>query len=395
MERFAPPAEEPTALPPPDPAITRSKKRAADNSVQSDSPSPKVSKKSSKAKPATSSHSTFDRIDDEPIELALGQTPWNARRQSAQATPRHPSTCFADQTHPAAWHPAPGPATSAEPKGKQTTARRQNDAWAAWSTAHDSFNPQNASQGRFPDAPLQRFPTSASEMRYDDALDSQVRQILATTAHNLGKGNSQPYDFPYKYILRGPEKIKATINSVTIPEHLWGIFRIMHDPKSEPDIKPCLMVHIEQIVEDAREYEWEAGVRRWSEEVFSRISEGRLASGWHSYDEIQRMRMVIAQSKPITTRQQNQSSVKDSYTRRYPHQNQPNQPQQDILKGGPPCPEYNSSTGCTLNSGHIKNGKRLIHICSFCLHQTSASNTHPEAYCRNKLRLTGSNNHFQ
>lgn len=185
--------------------------------------------------------------------------------------------------------------------------------------------------------------------------------------------------------------MKATINSVTLPEHLWGIFRIIHDPKTDSDIKPCLMVHIEQIIEDAREFEWETGVRRWSEEVFSRITEGRLLNGWLSYDEIQRMRMVIAQSKPIVSRPQAQFS-RNNYNR--PQSNQL-QSSQDILKGGPPCPDYNSATGCTLNSGHIKQGKRLVHVCSFCLHHTSATNTHPEIYCRNKVRLTGSNNHFQ
>lgn len=229
-------------------------------------------------------------------------------------------------------------------------------------------------------------------VRYDDSIDSQVKHILATTAHTLGKGNSPPFDFPYKYILRGPEKVKVAINSVTLPEHLWGIFRMIHDPKLSPDIMPALMAHIEHIVEDSREFEWETGVRRWSEEVFSRISEGRLPNGWLSQDEIQRMRMIIAQSKPITTKPLPYTYPKENFGKR---QAQQNQSQHDILRGGPPCPDYNSATGCTLNLGHIKNGKRLVHVCSFCLHNTSAANTHPEAYCRNKARITGSNNHFQ
>lgn len=140
------------------------------------------------------------------------------------------------------------------------------------------------------------LPLSAHNISYNDSVDSQVKQILATTVPNLGKGNAQLYDFPYKYILRGPEKIRACINPETLPEHLWGIFRMIHDPKTNSDIKPCLILHIEQIVEDARDYEWETGVRRWSEEVFSRIVEGRLVNGWHSTDEIQRMRMILAQS---------------------------------------------------------------------------------------------------
>lgn len=260
-----------------------------------------------------------------------------------------------------------------------------SDTWAAWNTAHNTYT--------LAIRPQRHLPTSTRDVTFDENINSQVQQILATTAHNLGKGNSQPYDFPYKYVLRGPEKVKASINSVMLSEHLWGIFRIMHDPKTDPDIKPCLILHIEQIVEDAREFEWEAGVRRWSEEVFSRITEGRLVNGWHSYDEIQRMRLILAQSKPIPSRPQQQAYSRDAYNNKRSSSQANNQ--HDILKGGPPYPDYNSSTGCTLTSGHIKNGKRLVHVCSFCLHHTSASNPHPEAYWRNKIRLTGANNHFQ
>lgn len=334
MDCSAPAPVEADTVTTPEPAVTRSKKRSDDQTQQQGPPSPKVSKSAKKTNPRTSFHYTIN-VNDDSVEVDLNQTPWNVQRQSAQARPRHPSTCFAEQNQATTWFPAQDPATSADTRSKQTSARRNNDAWAAWTTAHESFNVPSRPQGRVlpPTSPPLRFPTSTNDVRFDETLDLQVKQILATTAHNLGKGNSQPYDFPYKYILRGPEKIKATINSVTLPEHLWGIFRIIHDPKSNPDIKPCLMVHIEQIVEDAREFEWEAGVRGWSEEVFSRISEGRLVNGWHSYDEIQRMRMIIAQSKPITTRPQAQSYTRENFGRKQQFQNQP---QFDILRGGPP-----------------------------------------------------------
>lgn len=180
--------------------------------------------------------------------------------------------------------------------------------WAAWSTAYEHLATAPSASSA-----ASSLPFSVHNISYNEAVDSQVKQILATTVHNLGKGNNQPYDFPYKYILRGPKKIKASINSVTLPEHLWGIFRMIHDPKTNPDTKPCLIVHVEQIVEDAREYEWETGVRRWSEEVFSRISEGRLVNGWHSTDEIQGIRMIMAQSKPLAARTHQQTQQRDNF----------------------------------------------------------------------------------
>lgn len=305
MERMAGPADQQSS-----PSHTdTNNKRTADHLQHDESLARKVSKSTNNDNFRTLSHSTLPTNEAVPV-VDLAGTPGDTLRQSTQATPSHPSECFAEQTRPTA-----GPRhvamstnnTGTRPAHSYHQRAANNDTWAAWSTAH-SLRPSTSG--------FNHLPTATHEVTYNDALDSQVKQILASTVHNLGKGNSQPFDFPFKYILRGPEKIKATINSVTLPEHLWGIFRIMHDPKTDTDVKPCLMIHIEQIVEDAREFDWELGVRRWSEEVFSRISEGRLANGWHAYDEIQRMRMVIAQSKPFVPKQQGQNFYKDNSNRR-------------------------------------------------------------------------------
>lgn len=69
--------------------------------------------------------------------------------------------------------------------------------------------------------------------------------------------------------------------------------------------------------------------------------------------------------------------------------------QQEVLKGGPPCPAFNPNKGCTLNSGHVINGKKMVHVCSFCLFNTSAANTHSESQYRNKIRFGTASGHFQ
>lgn len=76
-----------------------------------------------------------------------------------------------------------------------------SNTWAAWSTAYD--HPATA-ESIPPNPPLSTHDISNSE-----SVDSQVKQILATMVHNLGKGNAHPFDFPYKYILQGPEKIEG------------------------------------------------------------------------------------------------------------------------------------------------------------------------------------------
>lgn len=382
FERLAPTPTAPARvqLPPIEPVVTRSKKRAAEQDPQpASAPRPaKVSKQTPKETFQRVSHSTSD--DNSPsVEPQPTQTPGLVRRQSSLATPRHPANSFAERPAPEWVHDLPdsGPQPDVRSSSQANRGTGISNTWAAWTTAHN--NPAS-------------LPTSTHDLSCDDSVNSQVKQILATTVHNLCKGNNHPFDFPFKYILRGPEKIKATINSVTLPEHLWGIFRMIHDPKTNPDTKPCLMLHVEQLVEDAREYEWETGVRRWSEEVFSRIAEGRLSSGWHSTDEIQRMRMILGQSKPLSARSLNYMAQRD-YGRKPPAHTQ-SQPQNEIMKGGPPCPDFNAPGGCVLKSGHVKDGKRFVHICSFCLYNTSAANPHSEAHCRNKLRLTSGSHHF-
>lgn len=56
----------------------------------------------------------------------------------------------------------------------------------------------------------------------------------------------------------------------------------------------------------------------------------------------------------------------------------------DHLRGGPPCANYNSQKGCPLPSGHVHNGKKLMHICAFCLFDSATARPHPEFYCRNR-----------
>lgn len=265
-----------------------------------------------------------------------------------------------------------------------------NNPWAAWS----ALQPQASNRFGLDFPPA----STIGNPLYDDQVDSHVKQILASSVHNLAKGNVQAGIFPFKHVLRGPEKRQAQINSLTLSEHLWGIFRIIDDPKVDTSIKPELMRHMQQIVEDEQEFDWETGVRRWSEEVFSRVAQNRLPLGWHSRSEIQMLRLTISQT--ATPKILNNSGARDLPSMPAPRrQNFANQHaqhlQQEVLKGGPPCPGFNSAKGCHLNSGHMVNGKKMVHVCSFCLINTSAANAHSEAQCRNKIRLANSSSHFQ
>lgn len=74
--------------------------------------------------------------------------------------------------------------------------------------------------------------------------------------------------------------------------------------------------------------------------------------------------------------------------RRYPAVTHHN----DLLRGGPPCKDFNSAQGCTMQLGHSLHGKKQIHVCSYCLLNTAAAHPHSEANCRTKQRHASS--HF-
>lgn len=177
------------------------------------------------------------------------------------------------------------------------------------------------------------------------------------------------------------------MNSLSISDHCWAIFPIIKDESVPSDIKPYLVTHIDQILEDTRDYSWAGAVRPWSNEVFSRVAEGRFSNGWASSHEIQLLRISISQASTakITT-------ISDSKNPRQGQQQPYNN--NDQLRGGPPCMNFNSARGCSLQSGHFSNGQKLLHICAFCLINAAAARPHSEVYCRNRQRQSATS-HFQ
>lgn len=217
----------------------------------------------------------------------------------------------------------------------------------------------------------------------EDATTQHVRNILASTAHHLSSGNAKPGLYPHKFVFRGPEKRRIPLNNVSLAEHLWGLLCIVKDPKTDPRIKPSLLAHLEDVIEDACDFQWPA-VRRWSEETFSLIAENRLPNGWYSTTRIQLLRVSMSRI----------DNAKFNFDLDPQPQRKQQQPQahNDALKGGPPCQAFNSQAGCTLQSGHLVGGRRMLHICSYCLFQCSTGYQHSEAHCRNKAKF--SNAHF-
>lgn len=223
----------------------------------------------------------------------------------------------------------------------------------------------------------------------EDLTSQHVRNILASTAHQLTSGNAKPGIYPHKLVFRGPEKKRIPLNNVSLAEHLWGILCIVKDPKVDPRIKPCLLAHLEDVIEDACDFQWPA-VRRWSEETFSLIAENRIPNGWYAVNRIQLLRVSMSRIDnakltfdvdfPAQSKQQSHNPSAQSKQQSFNQQT-------DGLRGGPPCQAFNSQAGCNQQSGHMIGGRRMLHICSYCLMQCSTGYQHSEASCRNKLKF--------
>lgn len=238
------------------------------------------------------------------------------------------------------------------------------------------------------------FPTSVAAMSSDATLEAQVQQVLRNTATHLAKGNANSGFYPHKYVTRGLEMKHMGLNTLTILEHLAGIFCMIKDEAVPQADKPFLYAHVEEIIEDARVFDWNVAVRPWSEEIFSLVASGRLPGGWAAQNKIQLLRMST--SRASTARLNQGNSAQTTYQQPYPKPRQQMGQPTEPLKGGSPCINFNSHQGCLLQSGHYVNGHKVLHICAFCLWKTASANPHPECFCRNKLRFNNnnSNNHF-
>lgn len=241
-----------------------------------------------------------------------------------------------------------------------------NPTWEAWMSTNRPIASYQSAAAAAP------FNTKAA---YDAVIDAQVRQIMENTPHQL-KGNMPHGKFPFNYVTRGPEKKKLSFNTLTLAEHIYGIFCMIDDPGVDPAVKPHLIAHMREVAEDSCNFEWSTNVRRWSEEVFDLVAENRLPQGWNTTARIQNLHtgMSMAEGARLYTQ-------RDPATTR--RQFNPNH-QADNLRGGLPCRDYNSPTGCQLQSGHMLQGKRQIHVCSYCLPNTATAHPHSEAHCRTK-----------
>lgn len=322
-------------------------------------PPPKKGKKRQTKPSKQKVQSSEDEEEESDVEEIVEPAPKKPGRKKKQKSviPEQPSA-EVRQT----------PTVTSKPAAPATV----NTRWDAWIAAQDTM-PISAPT----------LPMSVNDLNMDD--EDQLQRILTTTANHLARGTQKTGFYVHKYVTRGREKRRTSLNMLSLPEYNWGLCMMIKDEQLPAAVCPYIIQHLEEINEDAIDYDWASAVRCWSEEVFTLVAENRLDGGWADTSRIQMLRITL--SKVITAKKQDKEQFGRPRLASIAHST-------EVFKGGPPCPQYNSQLGCPLQSGHSgPNGRRYVHVCSYCLSQTAAVNHHSEVMCRNKARQ-GYNNHF-
>lgn len=174
------------------------------------------------------------------------------------------------------------------------------------------------------------------------------------------------------------------------------MFRILDDNRVDPSVKPDILSHMREVAEDACEFDWNGHVRRWSEEVFDLVAGGRLVGGWAAHAKIQNLRTGMSRVDSARTAAPREVNTrKPASAAGSQHENYRPAQHSEVFRGGPPCPQFNGPQGCHLFSGHMLNGKKQIHVCSYCLANTAGAHPHSESQCRTKQRHASSHFYWQ
>ena len=157
-------------------------------------------------------------------------------------------------------------------------------------------------------------------------------------------------------------------------EYTWGFLQIIKAKDFSDDSIPYMNSHLENVLEDAMMYEW-SDVRKWSEEVCTRISKGTLR--WADTYIIDRLQTQLSHKNMLG---QNNSAGGATAGRSDTYE------MSDAVrqaKPGPPC-KYFQTGACTHPNDHIQKGYRQLHVCSYCLANKCLLQPHSMKECKTK-----------
>ena len=171
--------------------------------------------------------------------------------------------------------------------------------------------------------------------------------------------------------------------------------------KCPPDWCEPLLAHISELVIMAHDWEWDTCLS-WSEEMFLKMSDGRLKEGWADTEAIKDCQLDAKSRGRMLTA---------SYTRSYARPSTSSAPSaaagsavSSCVAGSfyhkdsdaRPCHVWNNRPGtddapsCGFKADHDTFPERRLHICAYCAYRLKKCNFHKELNCEKKKRETGS-----
>ena len=164
----------------------------------------------------------------------------------------------------------------------------------------------------------------------------------------------------------------------TREEYVLGLIRLETCPDFPASALEALTAHQADIAQDNCKLPWPI-VRRYSEEVFTRIADGRIPRGWQNEVAISNVRLETIAMSSIQTTEPAHTHSKHSKDPRNPYI-------KDTM--GTPCTVWNRDPDACDKAAkgetHGEPPQKYAHICGYCANVRQISAAHPEQRCYSK-----------
>ena len=217
-------------------------------------------------------------------------------------------------------------------------------------------------------------PTTLHDLEADPALTRRVAEALTAVTTPFSGLTGKHAQFPHHLVTRGPKKAKTNLGELSMAEYTWGFLQIVKTKDFSDEAIPFMNTHLERVLEDAMMYEW-SDVRKWSEEVCTRIAKNTLR--WSDTYIIDRLQTQLSHKNPLG-QAQSTGGATPGRTDAYEMSESVRQ-----AKPGPPCKFFQTGT-CTHTNGHVQKGYHQLHVCSYCLANKCLLQPHSSKECKTK-----------
>ena len=220
------------------------------------------------------------------------------------------------------------------------------------------------------------------------AAEEAVR-IIAAAAQNKSaisqrkKGIPADYVFPYDLVERGDAGKKLKKGEATLEEYYLGLKRLEEHPSFPLSALKALSQHQTAIIQDSCKLPW-AVIRRYSEDIFTRIGDGRIVNGWENT-----LAMEVIRLETIAISHYQTSEVGTQQSKPY-SRDPKNVFDKNVV--GTPCVIWNREPEkcekASKGEAHGSGQQKFAHICGYCANVRHLVANHPEVKCYSKKART-------